>query len=111
VPRLSSGRSQVAKQDVVVFINHNKDDVVAGSRLRALRICSVLQMAPSTYYAVNGRPASARQLRDVEIAHQLIEIWEANYSVYGVRAFPELVSGRRPPAFLCVEATRGGEFQ
>lgn len=42
-------------------------------------------MAPSTYYAANGRTASARQIRDAEIAPQLLTIWEDNYSVYGVR--------------------------
>lgn len=67
------------------FINRNKDDVVAGRRLGVERICSVLQVAPSTYYAANGRPASARQVRDAEIAPQLLKIWESNYSVYGVR--------------------------
>ena len=67
------------------FINRNKDDVVAGRRLGVERIYNVLQVAPSTYYAANGRPASARQVRDAEIAPQLLEIWQDNYSVYGVR--------------------------
>jgi len=58
---------------------------VAGRRLGVERICSVLQMAPSTYYAANSRPASARRIRDAEIAPRLLEIWESNYSVYGVR--------------------------
>lgn len=44
----------------------------------------MLQVAPSTYYAVNGRPASARQIRDAEVAPRLLELWESNYSVYGV---------------------------
>ena len=67
------------------FINRNKDDVVAGRRLGVERICKVLQVAPSTYYAANGRPASARQRRDADIAPRLLELWELNYSVYGVR--------------------------
>ena len=58
--------------------------MVAGRRLGVERICSVLQVAPSTYYAVNGRPASARQIRDAEVAPRLLELWESNYSVYGV---------------------------
>jgi putative transposase len=69
----------------VAFINSHKDDVVAGRRLGVEFICSVLQVAPSTYYAANGRPASVRQLRDAEVAPRLLEIWETNYSVYGVR--------------------------
>ena len=67
------------------FINRNKGDVVAGRKLGVERICNVLQVAPSTYYAANGRPASARQVRGAEIAPQLLEIWQDNYSVYGVR--------------------------
>ena len=67
------------------FINRNKGDIIAGRRLGVERICSVLQVAPSTYYAANGRPASARQVRDADIAPQLLQLWEDNYSVYGVR--------------------------
>ena len=69
----------------MAFINANKDDVVAGRRFGVEFICRVLQVAPSTYYAANGRPVSERQVRDAEIAPQLLEIWETNYSVYGVR--------------------------
>ena len=58
---------------------------MAGRRLGVEFICKILQVAPSTYYAANGRPPSARQLRDAEIAPQLLELWEENYSVYGVR--------------------------
>ena len=67
------------------FINANKDDIVASRQLGAERTCKVLQVAPSTYYAANGRPASARQIRDAKVAPRLLEIWEANYFVYGVR--------------------------
>lgn len=59
--------------------------MIAGRRVGVELICRTLQVAPSTYYAANGRPASARQQRDAEIAPQLLEIWENNYSVYGVR--------------------------
>ena len=58
---------------------------MAGRRLGVERICSVLQVAPSTYYAAHGRPASARKIRDAELAPRLLELWESNYSVYGVR--------------------------
>ena len=69
----------------MAFINDNEDDVVAGRRLGVGRNCRVLQVAPSTYYAANGRSASARQVRDAEVVPQLLRIWESNYSVYGVR--------------------------
>ena len=58
---------------------------MAGRRLGVERICKALQAAPSTYYAANGRPASVRQIRDSEVAPRLLELWESNYSVYGVR--------------------------
>jgi len=58
---------------------------VAGKRLGVEPICRVLQVAPSTYYAAKTRPPSARALRDAELIPQLVELWEANYSVYGVR--------------------------
>lgn len=52
---------------------------------RGERICKVLQVALSTYYAASGRPASSRALRDAEIAPQLLKLWEGNYCVYEVR--------------------------
>ena len=48
-------------------------------------ICTVLQVAPSTYYAAKARPPSTRRLRDDVIKAAMLVIWEANYSVYGVR--------------------------
>lgn len=59
--------------------------MIAGRRLGVELICKTLQVAPSTYYAAYNRPASARQMRDAEVAPQLLEIWEENYAVYGVR--------------------------
>jgi putative transposase len=46
-------------------------------------ICTVLQVAPSTYYAVKSRPASARATRDAMLMPVLVAIWMANYRVYG----------------------------
>ena len=46
-------------------------------------ICNALQMAPSTYYAVKSRPASARSLRDAVLIPMLVAIWMTNYRVYG----------------------------
>jgi putative transposase len=48
-------------------------------------ICSVLQFAPSTYYAAKSRPPSARSRTDAVLAEQILRIFEENYSVYGVR--------------------------
>ena len=48
-------------------------------------ICTVLQVAPSTYYAGKIRPPSARQVRDAVMGPALVKLWEANYRVYGAR--------------------------
>lgn len=58
---------------------------MAGKRLGVELICRVLQVAPSTYYAAKKRPPSARALRDAELIPQLVQLWEDNYSVYGIR--------------------------
>ncbi|GAA1961450.1 hypothetical protein GCM10009816_24110 [Microbacterium aquimaris] len=42
-------------------------------------------MAPSTYYAAKTHAPSARAVRDEALIPQLVELWETNYRVYGVR--------------------------
>ncbi|WP_431860756.1 IS3 family transposase [Micrococcus terreus] len=71
--------------EVVAFIDANKDNLVDGRRLGVELICRLLQVAPSSYYASKTRAPSARTLRDEELIPQLIELWETNYRVYGVR--------------------------
>jgi putative transposase len=48
-------------------------------------ICTVLQLAPSTYYAAKARRPSARRVRDEQLIPQLRALWEANYCAYGAR--------------------------
>lgn len=48
-------------------------------------ICRVLQVAPSSYYAVKNRQPSARARRDEVIGRVVRQLWEDNYRVYGVR--------------------------
>jgi putative transposase len=67
------------------FIDENKDAVVDGRRLGVEPICSVLQVAQSTYYAARGRPSSARERRDRELTPRLVGLWKDNYQVYGAR--------------------------
>jgi transposase InsO family protein len=59
--------------------------VVDGRRLGVEPICAVLQVAPSTYYAARDRAPSARAKRDAELVPRLVELWKANYEVYGSR--------------------------
>ena len=56
-----------------------------GRRLGVELICRLLQVAPSSYYAAKTRAPSARALRDEELIPRLVELWEMNYRVYGVR--------------------------
>jgi len=66
---------------VVAFIDANRDE------LGVEPICTVLQVAPSTYYAAKGREKhpSARAVRDVAMTAVLMSLWVANRKVYGAR--------------------------
>jgi putative transposase len=48
-------------------------------------ICTILQVAPSTYYAATRRPPSARALGDAQLKVEIRRVWDANYQVYGAR--------------------------
>ncbi len=63
----------------------NKDEVVDGRRLGVEPICTVLQVASSTYYAARSRPLSRRAQRDAELIPRLRQLWKDNYEVYGSR--------------------------
>jgi putative transposase len=47
-------------------------------------ICSVLQFAPRSYYAIKARPPSARALRDAELKPEIARVHQQNFGVYGV---------------------------
>ncbi|WP_235020254.1 IS3 family transposase [Ruania rhizosphaerae] len=79
------GGARPPLEEIVAFVEANKDDVVAGRRLGVEPICKVLQMAPSTYYAARNRPPSARALQDADLGPALRQLWEENYRVYGAR--------------------------
>lgn len=48
-------------------------------------VCAALQTAPSTYWTAKRRPPSARSRRDAAMMPVLLDLWKANYSVYGAR--------------------------
>lgn len=58
---------------------------MAGRRLGVEPICSVLQVAPSTYYAAKTRTPCAREVRDAVMGPIIRQLWEDNYRVYGAR--------------------------
>jgi putative transposase len=63
----------------VAFIDANRDE------LGVEPICTALQVSPSSYYDTKARSPSARAVRDEQFKAALLEIWTANYQVYGVR--------------------------
>jgi len=63
----------------VQFIDENRDDFGVEP------ICATLQVAPSTYYENKSRIPSARAIRDAVMMPVLLALFQANYSVYGVR--------------------------
>jgi len=48
-------------------------------------ICTVLEIAPSTYYAAKARRPCRRRLRDGELTVEIRRVFDANYQVYGAR--------------------------
>jgi transposase InsO family protein len=69
---------------MVRYIDENKD------RFGVEPICSVLPIAPSTYYEMKARerdPARqpARHLRDAELREHIRRVWHANFCAYGAR--------------------------
>lgn len=48
-------------------------------------ICTLLQVAPSTYYAAKSRPPSARAVADAALGEVIAVEHAANYGVYGAR--------------------------
>ena len=64
---------------IVEFIDANRHE------LGVEPICTVLQVAPSTYYAAKTRPLSTRAARDAVLKVTLLALWKANYEVYGIQ--------------------------
>ena len=69
----------------MAFIDAHRGHDSGGLRWGVEPSCSVLEVAPSTYYAARARPPSARAVRDAELATALVALWVKNYSVYGRR--------------------------
>jgi putative transposase len=64
---------------MVTFVDENRDEFGVEP------ICETLQVALSTYYDNKKRSLSARGIRDAVMMPILLALFQANYSVYGVR--------------------------
>jgi putative transposase len=62
----------------VSFINGHRE------RWGVEPICTALQVAPSTYYAVASRQPSARQLNDARLRTEIARVHRDNFGVYGI---------------------------
>jgi transposase InsO family protein len=76
----------------VAFVDANRGDIVEGRKLGVEPICEILQVVPSSYYAAKRRQPSQRSVRDEQLSvrdeqltPQLLQLWEANYRLYGAR--------------------------
>jgi len=63
---------------MIAYIDQHRD------RFGVEPICSVLPIAPSTYYARTRSP-SARAIRDQELKAEIARVHAANFGVYGAR--------------------------
>ncbi|SMY05465.1 IS3 family transposase [Brevibacterium antiquum] len=69
---------------IVDFIDDNRDEFGVEPIVRALKRTAA-RIAVSSYYAFKKREPSARALRDRELMILIGNVYEANYSCYGVR--------------------------
>jgi putative transposase len=68
---------------MVAFIDGHRHRQTAGLRWGVEPICTVLQVAPSTYYAAKGRPPSRRAVEDAALKAQIRRVHDEHYAVYG----------------------------
>jgi putative transposase len=66
-----------APAQVAAFIDQHRD------RWGVEPICTVLQVAPSTYYAAKSRPPSRRAVEDAALTEQIRRVYKENFEVYG----------------------------
>ncbi|WP_420836304.1 IS3 family transposase, partial [Brevibacterium iodinum] len=71
-------------QVIVGFIDNNRDEFGVEPIVRALS-GTAARIAVSSYYAYKLRQPSARAVRDRELKTAIRDVYEANYSCYGVR--------------------------
>jgi putative transposase len=68
---------------VIGFVQAHRGRRSAGLLWGVEPICTVLQVAPSTFYAARRRAPSARARRDEELKAAIVAVYEENLSVYG----------------------------
>ena len=69
--------------EVIVFVDANKDMCTDGLRWGIEPILAVLEVAPSTYWSAKRRPPCQRSISDAALRIEVRRVFEANYAVYG----------------------------
>jgi putative transposase len=64
---------------VIAYIDRHRE------RFGVEPICTVLRVAPSTYYAAKSRPPCHRARRDAMLGSEIGRVFADNYGVYGAR--------------------------
>ncbi|MGE0307979.1 MAG: IS3 family transposase [Acidimicrobiia bacterium] len=77
------GGARPPVEDVIRFIDQHQDRMSGSLRWGIEPICTVLQIAPSTYHAAKARPPSPRAIRDAGLKPEILRVWEQNLAVYG----------------------------
>ena len=67
----------------MAFIDAHQHRETAGLRWGVEPICTVLRVAPSTYYAAKGRSPSRRAVEDARLKAQIRRVYDEHYAVYG----------------------------
>ena len=80
---------------MIAYIDKYRD------RLGVEPICSLLPIAPSTYYAAKNRPASARAIRDEKLKVEIARVYASNFGVYGARKVWRQLNREGIPAARC----------
>lgn len=84
----------------VAFVDSQKNQHGVQPVLQALEDTPA-QIAPSTYYAVKTRPASARTVRDSALTELIERVHQENYDVYGARKVWHELHRRGEPVARC----------
>jgi putative transposase len=69
---------------IIDYVDQHKDSFGVEPICTAFTSADV-KIAPSTYYASNKRPTSARAVRDEELKVEIGRVHKENYGVYGIR--------------------------
>ena len=78
--------------------DHSLDAGTARVRIPVVRMCEVLEVSPSGYYAWRGRPPSKREMANQELTAEIRKAFDASGEVYGS---PRIYQVMRKLGLMC----------